>query len=521
MSTRVLAKRAVAALSACFLVGACGGETTGGSSGKPDPEATLTVGQVVAPSSLDPHRGVTENDLPLPFPIYDRITDVDADGKPVPMLAEAWQLNAKAGTFTLKMRPGVTFSDGAPVDAAAVKANIERILEDPKSTIASQINTIIKSVDVIDATTARLNLIGPGGSLPTLLASRPGMLISPDALENPDLDQHPVGAGAFELISSRPGSSYNLERRTDYWDKNAYQFAKLNLLIQVDTATRLNSLRAGESMLTSVVGPQIEEVEDSGLKVFLSDRPSTSFARVYLNTSRSEFGSKEVRQALNLAIDRETLSKALYSKRCEPSAQPYPSGYFARASGATGDAIEKDWGNYDPERARKLLKKAGLPDGFTFTAAVPSLSIYQNNAQVVQQNLADIGITMKIEVMDATQSRAKYVSGGADALIGQFGGATDPSLYAISAYTSEGGDNPGGLTTTKIENLVLETQRSSDVNDRAKVFDELMSAVFEMGPQQITLCHSIGAVATQQTVDGYEFNVTGAASALRTVTVSK
>ncbi|SNS52262.1 ABC transporter substrate-binding protein [Rhodococcoides kyotonense] len=517
MSHRSILGRAAAFATVCALSVACAGidQRTFDSTAL-DRDATVIYGQIVVPSSLDPHRGVTENDLPLLTVIYDRITDVDTDGNPIPMLAESWELDDENSSFILNMRAGATFSDGNPVDAAAVKSNIDRILTDPQSTIKAQIAGTIGSVDVLDERTARLNLVGPGGSLPTLLASRPGMLVSPAALGNVDLDQNPVGAGAFMMTSSIPGTEYQFVRRPDYWDDDAYRFRKLTFLIQLDTATRMNSLQAGESTMTGVVGPQKEEAKAGGLQVFTSGGASTSMARISLNTSRSEFGEKAVRQAMNLAIDRAAISRVLYSGDCIPGAQPYPEGYFAHS-----DSLDDSgWADYDPDRARELLADAGLADGFTFTAAVPSLSIYQNNAQVVQQNLADIGIDMRIEVMDATQARARFVTGEADALVGQYGGGTDPGLYVSSAYLPTGGDNPGKLTTDRMAELYAATARSTDVDERKAAYEDLLAEAFDMGPAQIVLCHSVASVASQGNIGNYEFYKTGG-TGLRTLDVSK
>ncbi|OZD61857.1 ABC transporter substrate-binding protein [Rhodococcus sp. 06-1460-1B] len=517
MSARPLFTVAVSILTVCLLGTGCAGiDQRTFDPNALDREAEVVYGQIVVPSSLDPHRGVTENDLPLLAVIYDRITDVDTDGNPIPMLAESWALDESARSFTLVMRSDATFSDGNPVDAPAVKANFDRILTDPQSTIKGQIASTIGSVDVLDSRTVRLNLVGPGGALPTLLASRPGMLVSPAALANPDLDQNPVGAGAFRMTRSIPGTAYYFERRPDYWDEDAYRFDKLTFLIQLDTATRMNSLQAGESTMTGVVGPQKEEAAAGGLQVFTSNGASTSMARISLNTERSEFASKQVRQAMNVAIDRDAISRVLYSGDCIPGAQPYPEGYFAHSE----ELDDSGWASYDPDRARELLAEAGLPNGFTFTAAVPSLSIYQNNAQVVQQNLADVGIDMRIEVMDATQARARFVTGEADALVGQYGGGTDPGLYVQSAYMAGGGDNPGNLSSPRMAELFAETARSTNVEQRSAAYADLLDEAFDMGPAQIVLCHSVASVATQGNLGNYVFYKTGG-TGLRTLDISK
>lgn len=346
----------------------------------------------------------------------------------------------------------------------------------------------------------------------------------------PDTANHPLGgvgdfcgltlgfAGAFELVANVPGSSYSMVRRDDYWDEDAYQYKNLEYLIQIDTATRMNALQAGETTLTSVVGSQLEEAQAAGLRTWKMDAPGTAFAYMRLNTARSEFGNKLVRQAMNLATDREGIATTLYGGHCVPSAQPYPKGYFAH-----GDTVDDSgWSAYDPKLAKKLLAEAGLPNGFTFTAVVPTLAIYNNTALVLQQNYAAIGVTMNLEVLDATQARQAFVTGSTDALVGVYGGGTDPGLYAMSAYLPESGDNPGGLTTDKMPGLIADTQRSTDIAERSAAYDLLMEEVFEMGPGQLAICAPLGLSAGQTYVENYKTTPSlGGTAAMRSMWVTK
>ncbi len=518
--------RAAIALSAILVLASCSSSNTpapdtssSSTDAVADRTATVTYAGLVSPSHLDPHRGVTENDIGMLRYMYDSLTTVNPDGSPAPALAESWELSEDGNTFTMVMREGATFVDGEPVNAAAVVANLNRMTTDPNSTVAYVLAPIIASSEVVDERTVQLNLQAPGGALPTIFASRTGMMVSPKALENPEsLAITPAGAGAFELVANVPGSSYSFVRRDDYWDKDAYKFAKLEYLIQVDTATRLNALQAGETTLTSLVGSQLQEAQAAGLKTWEMEGPGTAFARMSLNSARSEFGNKLVRQAMNAATDRQGIATTLYADQCVPSAQPYPKGYFAHS-----DTVDDSgWANYDPALAKKLLAEAGLPNGFSFTAVVPTLSIYNNTALVLQQNLADVGITMNLEVLDATQARQAFVTGSADALVGVYGGSTDPGLYAMSAYSPKSGDNPGGLTTPNMAALIVDTQRSTDLKERGLAYDKLMKEVFEMGPAQIAICAPLGVHASQ--TDVYDFIQTpslGGSAAMRTMWVAK
>ncbi|MEZ5110945.1 MAG: ABC transporter substrate-binding protein [Microbacteriaceae bacterium] len=515
--------RATIALGAVLVLASCsGGGTpapTESSTAVEDRTATVVIGGQITPSHLDPHRGVTENDIGMLRYWYDPLTTVVGNGEAAPFLAESWELSEDGSTFTMKLREDVTFVDGEPFNAAAVVANFNRMISDPNSTVAYILEPIIASSEAVDEFTVKLNLKGGGGALPTILASRAGMMVSPKALENPDvLITKPIGAGAFELVDVTPGASYASVRRDDYWDKDAYKFAKLDYLVQADTATRLNSLAAGETTLTAVIGPQKQEAEAAGLKTWESEEPGTAFYRFSMNSDRAAFGDKRVRQAMSAAVDREAISAALFQGQCVPSAQPFPEGYFARST--TLD--DSKWKNFDLDYAKKLMAEAGYADGFTFTAAVPTLGTYQNFAQILQAQFAEIGITMNLEVIDTTQARQAFVTGKSDALVGFYGGGTDPGIYAMSAYSPKSGDNPGGLTTDNMAALLAETQRSTDIDERHVAFEALMDEAFEMGPAQIVVCHPVGVNATQQNISNFEqTGPLGSSYALRVMTVSK
>jgi peptide/nickel transport system substrate-binding protein len=419
------------------------------------------------------------------------------------MLAERWELAPDGSTFTIHLRPGVTFSDGAKLTAEAVKANLDRGLREARGSAFQQLAASVASVEAIDQLTVQLKLKGPGGALPFLLGDRAGIMVSPRALDNPDLDRKPVGAGAFVLVASSPGTSYEYERRNDYWDRNAYRFKKMRLLVQPDDATRLNAVRSGQVDATFIRETQVAQAKAAGLNTISG--PRLSFYSLTLNSKRSEFADPRVRQALSTAIDRRAISDGIFAGRCPPTVQPFPQGYFAHANDLTG---ENDWLRYDPQRARELLAEAGLPHGFTFTAVTPTITGYQTLAQVLKEQLAKVGVTMTIRVVDTAQA-GQFSSGSLDALVGSYAGAVDPSIYTGAAYLPGGPLNPGGLTTPKIEQLHTAALSSTDLKSRGGAYARLMSAVFEMGPADLPICFRGGDMAASTTVQGLKSYLTG------------
>jgi peptide/nickel transport system substrate-binding protein len=505
----------VSLLAAALLTTACGGGGNGnanangkdaaqgaGVSADVDRSAVFNWAYSVSPTSLDPHRGASEYDLIYLWPVYDRLTYLNADGEVEPMLAESWELAEDGSTFTMELREDVTFSDGEPFNAEAVQVNLDRVINDPRSSIAEQLNQIVESVEVVDDYTVRLNLMGPGGALPQVLGSRAGMMISPAAIDNPDLDQNPVGSGAFTMTDNDPGARYAYERRDDYWDEDAYPFAGMELVVQSNDATRLNGVRSGELDATFIREQQVAEAEAAGLEVTGGER--LSFYALNLNSARSEFGDPKVRQAISLAMDRQAIADGVFGGGCEPTIQPFPEGYFAHAD----DVPTEDWMGPEVERSKELLAEAGASD-LTFTALVPNITGYQSMAQVLQQQFAAAGITMNLQVVDAAQASTLFNDGSADAVVGSFGGGTDPSVYTSMAYLPEGSNNPGGLSTPELQQLHLEAMESADTEERAQVYDELFEEVFEMGPAEQIVCFRTGELVSKDKVDGLEVFLTG------------
>lgn len=509
MRTAAVAVVVLAVTAAC----AGGGATGAQGGGTPDPTATFTWAFSVGPSTLDPHDGTSQRDLNTLWPVYDRLTLVNERGEIEPMLAQSWELAADGSTFTLHLRPGVTFSDGAPLTAEAVKLSLERGMTKARSTDFRELDAIIGSINPVDDLTVKLNLEGPGGVLPTLLGSRTGMIVSPLALNNPDLARAPVGAGAMVLVESDPGVRYVYERRPDYWNPEAYKFAKLVVLIQPDDSTRLNAVRSGQIDATNVRETQVDEASAGGLQIVSGVR--IPFYSLAMNTARSEFEDKRVRQALSMAIDRGSISDSIFDGLCTPTVQPFPEGYFAHGD----DTQTQGWGEYNPEKAKELLREAGLPNGFEFTAIVPTVTGYQTLAEVLKEQLAAIGVRMNLQPVDSAQAPSMYASGGSDGAVSSYSGDVDPSIYYSSTYL-RGARNPGGQISPEVERLQGQALQSEDPAVRGRVYNELLGAVFEQGLNEIPICFLGGNIAGQTDVSGLEAYVTGMYD-FRDVTVSK
>ena len=409
-----------------------------------DPNATLRWGYYVNLTRFDPHRATSSFDNTYLYPVYDRLVHVTPEGDPEPGLATEWEFNEDGSVLEMTLREGVTFHDGEPFNAEAVKANIERAKTVEGSAVAGDLS-IVDTVEVVDDTHVRFNLTGPGASLPLVLSDRAGMMISPAAFDNPDLDTAPVGAGMFRVTGYQPSNVATYERFDEYWDPEAVDLAGLEIRYMADSATRLNALQSGQIDATHIDPNQLQQAEQAGLETIVED--TLSFVHLQMNRTRSEFDDPLVRQAINHAINREAIVQALLFGEGSPAIQNFPEGYVAHDPEISPDIYE-----YNPERARELLAEAGLADGFSFEIITAVTPLRVQAAEAVQQQLAEVGIDVTLRQVEPAQvSEIFYSAQQGDSILAAWGGRPDPSQTAGLLYTPGNLPNPGGHTTPEVQ----------------------------------------------------------------------
>ncbi|HLM05277.1 MAG TPA: ABC transporter substrate-binding protein [Blastococcus sp.] len=326
------------------------------------------------------------------------------------MLATDWEFSEDGRSVTFTLRDDVTFSDGAVLDAAAVKASLDRALTLPESTVRAFL-TMIESVEVVDAQHVRVNSNRPAMDLPYVLASTEGSIISPNALGNPDRDVAPVGSGPYLAEDVRLGSSITFVRRDGYWDPEAAPSARIEMVSVPDDNTRTSALRAGEYDLSVGKLGQLDQLQQ------LSDytttlHPAAPIYTIGLNTARPNIDNVLVRQALNYAIDRDAINSALTADSCDPIGQPLTESYDGHL---TDPPVEYD---YDVEKAKELLAEAGVPDGFAMTIVHgQGIDPEGQIAEAVQGMLAKVGIDVTVLPVDGTQLYANWAAGQYDGFI--------------------------------------------------------------------------------------------------------
>ncbi|MFJ3980598.1 ABC transporter substrate-binding protein [Streptomyces fungicidicus] len=366
----------VPALSAC-----------GGDAASANGASTLKWTSTYFPAHWDPvvsGSGAQFRELAL---VYASLTRTDATGKAVPDLAESWEYNDRGDRITFRLRPGLKFSDGEPVNAAAVKAAVERAQKQKNSALFGDL-TSIESVEAkgLDAV-VHLNQVDY--QIPQLLGQRVLQIASPKAAAAPGkLDQNPVGAGPFVVTQLVPGTKAVLRKNPDYWDAENIHIDNVELTSAPDASTVVSGLRTGVYNFADIEPSQADAAEKAGLDVFV--QPGFNASNISLNVNKAPFDDDRVVDAVRHAVNRQEFVDKLTFGHGEATNQPFPRGYVAY------DPKSEDAYPYDPEKARKLLAEAGHKAGdIELDLVVPA---EDPQAEIVQSQLAAVGITVDIRI---------------------------------------------------------------------------------------------------------------------------
>lgn len=510
---RYVRRLGIGALSAALvlLVGCGGDSNTTTTFGTADADATLRFAFATGVTRFDPHRATSSYDNTWLFPVYDRLVHMDVDGRPVPGLAQDWRFGAEGEWLELELRPHVRFHDGTTLDALAVQANLDRARSVRGSAVGAELASI-RDIEIIDALRLRLHLHWPDAALPLILSDRAGMMIAPSAFDDPGLDRRGVGAGPWRHVEFRMGNRAVYERFEGYWDPEAAGVRRLELRLIPDETTRLNAVRSGQIDGTNLASLQIEQARLAGLTVM--SRVGVEFLHIQLNRSASHFGDRRVRQAMNHALRRQAIVDALGLGHGQATVQPFPEDYLA-FDPVTG----RQHYEYDVERAKALLAKAGLAEGFEFELIVPNISAYLPLYEAVADQLAAVGIRTRPRVLEGAQiSERFYGAGEGDAALVQWGGRPDPSQTLDLLFTPGALPNPGGHSTPEVERLARAARREIDPELRPAALVAATRAVTE---EALALVISLppATFAIQPAVTGFNTWISGNKPEFRGVVV--
>jgi peptide/nickel transport system substrate-binding protein len=467
----------------------------------PKKGGTLRVGFYIEAATMDPHLSGSKVDRQVYHNIYEPLVTLDVKLGIKPGLAESWtQPDPK--TLVFKLRRGVKFHDGTDFNAEAAKFNFDRMKTEPKSIRKGEVANI-DSVEVVDPFTIKVNLKKADASLLATLTDRAGMMISPKVVQERggELGRNAKGAGTgpFEFVEWVKDDHLLIKRNEQYWNRQGGPYLdRVRYRPIPDDTVKLQSLQSGEIDVIDYVQPRDVAAVKADKNVTVLDVPSLAAFAYQLNFGRAPFNVKAIRQAVASAIDLEQIVKGAWLNVGYPANGPIPPTSWAYDKSIP--PIKRDLA-----KAKARLVEGGKPGGFEFTLTTNNIPLNVQEAEVIQAQLREAGITMKIKLVDASTLISDGNAKNFEMISFQWSGRPDPdgNIYQFFRTTPGTSFNWSGISNEKLDALLDRSREVSSQADRKKIFSDVTRILQDELPM-IFIIHPIEPKAFSQRVQGYE-----------------
>jgi glutathione transport system substrate-binding protein len=327
----------------------------------------------------------------------------DKDMNLIPVLAESYTASEDAKEFTFKLRSGISFHDGTPFNAAAVKANFDRVTNPANHLKRTSLFEMIDQTEAVDPTTVRFVLKNPFGAFVPTIAHPAAMQLSPKAIQQyaTDISRNPVGTGPFKFVSWS-ADTMKVTKNDKYWKPNLPQVASVTFRSVPENGARLAMLQAGEAQFIYPMPPEMIRVVEHNSNITISNAPSIYERYVAMNVMKHPYGDLRVRQALNYAVDKAAFAKVVWNGYEDPADSPIPPRLAFHVA-------QEPW-PYDPAKAKQLLAQSGVGDGFDTEIWANTTTISLRAMQFLQQQLGAVGIRVKVTPLEAGLLQSKIWS---------------------------------------------------------------------------------------------------------------
>jgi peptide/nickel transport system substrate-binding protein len=444
----------------------------------------LRVALEFDPAPLDPATDGSYTNRVVTTLMCDSLIDLTPDLKFVPELATGWEWSADRLSLTVKLRPNVVFQDGAPFDAAAMAANLQRYKTAAYSIRKAEM-AAIADVVVVDPLTLRVTLSRPYAPLIALLANRPGTPYSPKLLELPreQIAAHPVCAGPFSYMERVAQDHITLERFPGYWNAAAIKLTGVVLRTITDSNIRKVDLAAGALDVSQHLAPTDVASITANPKLRVAKLPSLGFVPIEFNVGNGPAADTplgrdaRVRQAFSLAIDRVALNQVAFDGQYVPSNQ-------MEAPGSTYFDTDHPVPPRDVEAAKKLLAAAGV-SSVSFTLLTGTDPLDGQVAQIIQAMVKDAGFDMKIVTEDAAALVAATQSGKFDASLLLWSGRADPDGNAPIWLSCKGFTNWGHYCNPKLDDAMQQGASFQTPAERLPFYKQAADIFFADQPDVV------------------------------------
>lgn len=463
---------------------------------------TIIFAQGADVTSFDPHVGKETPAVAVTNHIYDTLVEVDpVTNEVIPQIAESWEQLSDT-EYLFHIRQGIKFHNGEDLKADDVKFSLDRAIATPA---VSYIVDFIESVEEVDEYTVKVTTKEPYAPTLRNLAVPFAAIVPKDYVTaNPDaLRTAPVGSGPYKFVSWSQNDNVRLEAYADYY-AGAPKTQYIMMKVIPEAAQRTIALETGEiDIAYDLLISDIRRVEEDP-DLTLYSAPSLSCYYVSFNMNKAPFDNKLVRQALNMAIDRELLVETVNRGTGSPADNiiaPAVFGYYPVGMY-----------EYNPEKAKELLAEAGYPNGFDCTLWVNNAQDRVEMCQAIQEMFREIGVNCRVEVMEFGSFISRTTNGEHD--MGYFGWVTstkdaDYTFYSLEHSSQQGAaGNRSFINDPKVDELVEKGRTSIDPAVREETYKELAIYLKDIANNAPVVYTAITAGASNK-VEGFVIDPIG------------
>ena len=473
---------------------------------------------------LNPHL-YAPNQMFAQASVYEPLVKARGDGTVEPWLAESWSLSEDGRTYDFALRPAITFSDGAPFDAAAVKANFDAILANRPRHAWLDLVQQIERTEILGPLAFRLVL--KAAHAPTLLElalPRPFRFLSPRAMgpggTTADGITAPVGTGPWRLVDTQPGVSDTFARNAAYWGAKP-AFDQLVVKVIPDPNTRVVALQTGEIDLVYGAAGQIPSeafvrLRDRAPAFAAAVSPPLATRVLAMNAARFPTDDPAVRRAINHAVDKDTLVRTILDG-IEPRAD-----FLFAPSVPYADLGLKPYG-FDRDAAARLLDAAGWSTGRDGVRAkdgrrlavevdfVGTNAQQRSIAEVLQADLARVGIAVRLVGEEESSILARQKDGRFGLIFGEtWGPPYDPASFVSAMRAPSHADyqaQAGLPEKPEIDATIAQALAATDEAERRRLYAKLLTTLHEAAIY-LPISHAVAIEVHRSTVAGVGFGPT-------------
>jgi peptide/nickel transport system substrate-binding protein len=473
---------------------------------------TLVVGLNQDPDILDPTLSRTYVGRIIYAHMCEKLYELDENLKISPQLAADLPAFVDGGkTVTIKLRPGVKFNDGTPLNAEAMKFSLDRHREMKGSSRRSELDHV-DSVDVVDPLTIRLRLKAPFSPITAILADRAGMPVSPAQAKKLDdkFGTAPVCVGPWAFTERVAQDRIVLDKSPHYFDPSQAKFDRLIFRIITDDNVRLANLRSGDIDFMHLVNPTFAASLKKEGKFEVANVTGIGYSGITINlrnkngkppAAPGDLGTPlandpRVREALELAIDRDALNQVVwegqYTVGCTPISPVSPFHDKSRKCPAR-----------DVARAKKLLADAGLGANYAFDLTVQNQPTERRIGEVIQGMAKEAGLSITLRPSEFASALNDDDAGKLQAFLVGWSGRVDPDANIHQFHTCKGSLNTTQACDEGIDALLTKAREVSDLAQRTQLYRE---AVEKFGARRniLYLYHINYIAAFPKNLKGYK-----------------